>query len=174
MQNSLLAKLLFLSVSASLLAVGHSYVLAQVDEIPDRVLVTCPLRFLPRASEDPPSPMNERLTQLTDTELKAILPGATVRPVSRYYTIALSIGCSGSYEFLNAVPVSEPYPGPPRPVPLYSVDGNQVCLPVQNWCFKIFRSEAGTMFSDIYERGRAGLRLVEVVPPPPDRACVRR
>jgi hypothetical protein len=171
MRRTLALKLAIL-VSVSLLAVG-SQVLAQSDEIPDSVLVTGPLIFSPRASEDPPSPMNERLTQLTDDEIKAILPGATIRPISRLYLISLSINCGGSYEFLNATPVSPPYPSSSNAIPLYSVGGNQVCLPVQDWCFKIFRSEAGTMFSDVYERGHAGLRLVEIVPPP-ERACQRR
>jgi hypothetical protein len=37
-----------------------------------------------------------------------------------------------------------------RPAPVYSVRDNQVCLHLQDWCFKILRSDAGTMFSGLY------------------------
>jgi len=174
------AKLVVLFATASLLAMIHSQVRAQADDIPETVPVTGSLRdgVDTRAIEEPLSPMNKQLTQLTDDELNAILPGATIRPTDRSLLWYLSVNCDGSYQFLGGRGViSEPSAYIP-PVETYWILDNRFCLSERQTnnfgCYRVFRSRAGIMFSDVYESGRAGLRLVEITPPPPDRACVRR
>jgi hypothetical protein len=176
MRGSLALRLAIL-VSASLLAVGHLQVHAQFEnDIPDSVLVTGPMRSYPLLLDDPSPPTNERLTQLSDRELRALLPGATIHPVFRLFFASLSMNCDGSYEYRNVPRLSPPNPPPAELFPVYSIRDNQVCLTGLDGlaCYKFFRSRTGDLFSDVYNRGRAGLRLVEVTPPSPDQSCRRR
>jgi len=159
------AKLAILFTSASLLAVIHSRVFAQVDDIPDTVIITGSL--LPRVRE--PIPDRARLTQLTDAELRAVLHGAGFREAGDNLH-GYSFGCNGDWTHTGAF---VPEYGS------YSIRNNQYCVQAEvggsyQYCAKLYRGETGKLFSDVGPPGTASqpaLTEVEVTKFSP--ACPR-
>jgi len=165
MRYSLAPKLATL-VSASLLAVGYSQVRAQSDDIPETVLIT---GSLIRGVIPPPT--DERLTQLVDRELKAILPGTRIRAYIPGYAnhSPYELDCDGNWS--QAIQAIVLFVDRGR----YSIRNNQVCIERQagasGFCAKFFRTAESKLFSDL-PGPLPGIRPVEIVPP--DRACAGR
>ena len=153
MRTSRAATLVILLASASLLAVSHSRVIAQDDEIPDTVLITGSL--LPRTRE--PIPDRAQLTQLTDAELRAVLHGAGFRAAGDNVH-GDSFGCNGDWSHTGAF-----VPEYGR----YSIRDNQYCVQAEvgasfQYCAKLYRSENGKLFSDVSPTTAPHATLTEV------------
>jgi hypothetical protein len=154
MRISSAAKLTLLFALASLLPLIHSQVVAQADDIPDTVLVTGSL--IRGVTMPPPRSPHLNLTQLTDDELKSLLPGSELPwGNDRFY-----LGCDGRFgQTINAI-IRTFSTG------RYSIRDSQICFVHDNSspssCAKLFRNDAGELFYDPY----SPVQLV-----PPDQAC---
>ena len=167
MRTSFAAKLaILLFVSAAPLAVIHQPVLAQADDIPETVLIT---GSLIRGVIPPQT--DERLTQLVDRELKAILPGARIRAYIPGYAnhSPYELDCDGNWS--QAIQGIGLFVDRGR----YSIRNNQLCIERQagprGFCANFFRTAESKLFSD-FPGPLPGIRPAEIVPP--DRACARR
>ena len=164
-----------LLASASVLAMIQSHALAQIDDIPDTVLVTgslirggVPPR--PILAEQPPQTDPGTLTQLTDDELRTTLRGMSIRAPGDNLHIE-HFGCDGDWTHIG---FRAPAYG------RYSIRDNQFCIEATvganfRVCAKMFRGEDGRLFvQGVPQDGQAPAPPGETTITPAIEACPRQ